>query len=90
MRCDSRSLAKAIMALSSAPAHNRGLGKKVLFRRELCLIPTTGALFVARRLLKSTNTTGERTASTAVQFFGWTSLQADAAIRQGPAGSFTA
>jgi len=78
MRCDSRSLAKAITALSSAPAHNRGLGKKVIFRRELCLIPTTGALFVARRLLKSPNAAGERTTSTAVKGLGWTSPQGDA------------
>lgn len=79
MRNDSRSLAKAILAMSSAPVHGRGLGEKVLARRELCLIPTSGALFVARRLLKTTNPAGERTAGAAVQSFSWVSLQADAA-----------
>ena len=79
MRHNSRSLAKAIMALSSAPADGRGLGEKVLVRRELGLIPTTGALFVARRLLKSTNAAGERSTSAAVQNLCWASLQADAA-----------
>jgi hypothetical protein len=79
MRSDSRSLAKAILAMSSAPSHGRGLGEKVLARRELCLVPTNGALFVARRLLKSTNAPGERTTGAVVQSFAWTSLQADAA-----------
>ena len=67
------------MALSSAPADGRGLGEKVLVRRELGLIPTTGALFVARRLLKSPNPAGERSTSAAVESLCWASLQADAA-----------
>ena len=78
MRNDSRSLAKAILAMSAAPVQGRGLGEKVLARRELCLVPTTGALFAARRLLKSTHAPGERTTGAAVESFCWASLQADA------------
>jgi len=79
MRNDSRSLAKAILAMSAAPASGRGLDGKVLARRELCLVPTTGALFVARRLLKSTNAAGERSAGAAVPGCWRTSPHADAA-----------
>lgn len=79
MRNDSRSLAKAILAMSAAPASGRRLGGKVLARRELCLVPTTGALFVTRRLLKSTNAAGERTAGAVVQAYWRTSLHADVA-----------
>ena len=67
MRHNSRSLAKALMAMTSVPADGRGLGEKLLVRRELGLVPTAAALFVARRLFKSANTAGEPGSGMAAQ-----------------------